>query len=110
MGGHHYGRGPSYTGLEGGSGECLLVGFCLRGGQRGGLDGHPSSGVSLRSRTRPGIWMRRNSWAWPTWQREEVDRKCMDLVKELTLPQIRGSELCMAIVSPMMRGPLPEGM
>jgi hypothetical protein len=34
----------------------------------------------------------------------------MTLIKELTLLQIRRSELCMAIVSPMKRGPLPEGM
>jgi hypothetical protein len=44
-------------------------------------------------------------------RREEAERECRELVRELTLLQTRGSELCQAIVSPPMgRGQLLEGM
>jgi hypothetical protein len=43
-------------------------------------------------------------------RREEVKWQSAALVEELTLQQIRGFELCLAIVSPLKQGPMPEGM
>jgi hypothetical protein len=45
------------------------------------------------------------------WWQEEVERECQERVRELTLLQTWGSELCQAIVGPLkMRGQLSEGM
>jgi hypothetical protein len=38
------------------------------------------------------------------WRQEEVERYCVALAEELTILQIRGSELCLVIVAP----PPPE--
>jgi hypothetical protein len=44
-------------------------------------------------------------------RREESERECQEFVEELTLLQIWGSELCLAIVGPLkVRSHLPEGM
>jgi hypothetical protein len=43
------------------------------------------------------------------WQ-EEAERQCATVAEELALLQIRGSELCLAIVAPSIWDPLREGM
>jgi hypothetical protein len=44
-------------------------------------------------------------------QQEESERACREQVEELTLLQIHGSELCLAIVGPpRVRSHLSEGM